>query len=861
MNKFFQAARPFIRGVARHAWLVLVIALALSAVAINFARHLTIDTDLAKLIPSSYPSVQALERLKETVGGESDVSVAIQSPSFDANRAFAEDLIPRALALRPSATSEPYLTHVDYRRDTEFMADNALYFATSAELDSLQVYLEDRLEAARLEANPFFFDLDEFEDEEEPAETEASAADALDEVYRDIVGTEYPISADSVTMVLRFYPSGAQTNIGFIESLYADVERLTAEIGPENYHPEMQITLAGRLLRQSVEVRAITQDVFSSFGVGASAVLLLVIGYFSYKAYRARAGRRISARHVWSTAARIPALATLIGLPLLLSLSWTYGAAYLAFESLNLMTSTLGLVLFGLGIDYGIHFFARYTEERGHGRSVVDAIEETFASTGQAIAVGALTTALALYVLTIADFRGFSEFGFMAGTGILFALVGMLVVMPALIVILERYRLVALDAVHGPTTPHIDRTRRIRFSRPIIGVSVAAVVAAVVMVSAVKFEYQFGRLEPEYEEYEARRDVVREVYHDGNRRNPAYVVVDSPDEVDAVLDAVLRIAEQDTLTPTIGRVESLQERFPMTATARAQRLSKIEEIRALLDDPFLEVEESDDIDRLRRAAQTTEPIELADVPNSLRERYTSKSGEIGNFVIIYPSVGLSDGRQSMAFAEDVGTIVTEDGRTYHAGSTSLVAADMLRLMLKEAPWMVLATLMLVAALMWINFRSIKWATVALIPLLVGILWMLLAMEIFGVMLNFYNLVVLPAVLGIGNDVGVHLVHRYRELGARSMRHVLRTTGEHVTMGSVTTMVGFGGLLLSFHPGLESIGQLAVLGIGATLVAGLVFLPALLQAIEDRQSTRGSEPAEVVTEADEQRARSAEPQLN
>src|SRR5690606_13662584 len=103
----------------------------------------------------------------------------------------------------------------------------------------------------------------------------------------------------------------------------------------------------------------------------------------------------------------------------------------------------------------------------------------------------------------------------------------------------------------------------------------------------------------------------------------------------------------------------------------------------------------------------------------------------------------------------------------------------------------------------------------------------------GVMLNFYNLVVLPAVLGNGNDAGVHLVQRYREEGPKSIRRIMRTTGEHVAMASVTTMVGFGGLLLSFHPGLDSIGQLAVICVGATLLAALTFLPAMLQLLEDR----------------------------
>jgi predicted RND superfamily exporter protein len=156
-------------------------------------------------------------------------------------------------------------------------------------------------------------------------------------------------------------------------------------------------------------------------------------------------------------------------------------------------------------------------------------------------------------------------------------------------------------------------------------------------------------------------------------------------------------------------------------------------------------------------------------------------------------------------------------------------------MRSEAPWMVLATLLIVAALMYLNFTTLRWTLLALLPLIIGVLWMLLLVELFGAALNFYNLIVLPAVLGIGNDAGVHLVHRYREEGKGSIRRVLRSTGEHVAMGSLTTMIGFAGLLLSFHPGLQSIGELAVMGIGATLAAALFFLPALLQWLEERAS--------------------------
>ena len=827
MNRFFERLRPVIRGVISHAFWVLLAAVILTVLSVRLAMNLKIDTDLANLIPPSYPSSQALERLRDTVGGESEASVVIESSSFEANLKFAEALIPRGLALKGEGYDEAYFQRVEFRKDTEFLKDNALYFATPAELDLLDTWLDDKIEQAKLEASPFYFDLDEDEVEAD------SVGEELSSIYNEIVSKEYPISDDSLTMVLRFFPVQASSDVQFIEDAYKDLETEIAALDPSSYGSNMKITTAGRLLRQLIEVQTIQRDVLGSFGSGMMAVLMLVVLYFFYKSYSARAGRSFQPKIFFTEILRMPIMALTIGVPLLMSLSWTFGLAYLTFGQLNLMTSTLGLVLFGLGIDFGIHFYARYSEERASGLSIIDAAERTFASTGQAITIGAMTTALALFVLVLADFRGFSQFGFIAGAGILFALVAMLFVMPALLSLFEKARLLNLNSAAKIATQDVSSAKRFPAARSILVVSSIAIIAAIAMLPRVSFEYRFGELEPSYDEYDARHEIEKKVYSDKRRRNPAYVVVDSADEIQPITNVLNDLIVSDTLSPTINRVESLQDRFPVTTQTQETRLTFLSDLREKLSDPFLDIEENEDMARLKRAASTNRVLAFEEVPEFLRKQFTSKTGELGNFVIIYPSVGLSDGRASIAFSEDVGTIETKDGTVYHAGSTSLVAADMLKLMRREAPWMVFATFAIVLMLMYLNFTTIRWTSLAVLPLVVGVLWMLLAVEFVDVKLNFYNLIVLPAVLGIGNDAGVHIIHRYQEEGPGSIWRVLRSTGEHVAMGSLTTMVGFAGLLLSFHPGLESIGMLAVIGIGATLLAALVFLPALLQWLEDR----------------------------
>jgi len=787
---------------------------------------LRVDADIVTLLPPEYKSVQAIQRLQESVGAETTVDVAIHSPSFDDNLAYAEAFVPAVLAMQRPDGEGPYFTRVDFRRDVRFVSENALYFATFEELDRLEGFLRGQAQQVRSATDPLRVDL--FGASQDSARmARQREGDQLRADLAQLALTEYFLSPDSTTLVVRFYPTGSQTDIAFVEGLYADLDTTIAEVGPARFNAGMEVTAAGRLLRQTIEIQSITNDVRNSFGAGVLAVILAVVLYFLYKSVQARTGGRWVWRIVGAELLRTPITALLLTLPLLMSLSWAGGVAALTFGTLNLMTSTLGLVLFGLGIDYGIHFYARYAEERGRGLDVAEAAEETFVSTGQSIAVSALTTASALFVLQLADFRGFSEFGLIGGMGILFALTSMLVVLPALISIAERTGALNLR-LRGEATVY-EPDPRFPFARTLVIGSVVVTVFCVLAIPRVSFEYNFSNLEPEYDEYYRRAEALEPVFGQSERRNPAYILLDSPESVRAVTEAVKGLAAQDSL---ILAVESLQERFPTDSATTTAKLERLAGIRAVLDDPFLQADTTGQIARLGMAASATRPIPLDSVPAFLTRPFTTKTGEIGNFVIVFPRGNMADGRRSIRFAELIGEVTTPEGGEFYAASTQLVAADMLRLMQEESPKMLGVTFLLVFALVFITFRSPRWTLIAVTPLLVGLAWMLGVMELFGVQLTFYNLVVLPTVLGIGNDGGVHLSHRYQEEGRGSIRRVLRSTGEHVTMGAVTNLIGFGGLLLSTHPGLRSIGVLAVVGIGSTLAATLIFFPALIQVLED-----------------------------
>lgn len=832
MDFILNLLKPVLRLNYRYPGFVIIAALVIAIISGSFALKLSVDTDIANLLPDTHPNVQALERLRDTVGGETEMRVVINSPDFDANVAFADAIIPRSMQLINPRNGEPFFSRYEFRRDTEVLKDYALYLATHNELDELERYLMDEIEDAKLAANPFFVDFeDDFDDDDgEPSYARAAFMDA----YADLIPSEYPVSSDSTSIVLKFFPTGSRSDLSFLRNLFQHYDEFIEEMNPSSFHEDMVVKAGGRLKRHLLEIDSIMNDVLSSFSTGISGVLFMVMLYFFWKIYLSykKGSREEQKKGFFSHIKRVPISLIIIGVPLLVSLTITFAITYFVLGVLNTMTSVLFVILFGLGIDYGIHFYARYLEFRSSGKDAIVAIEHTYMSSGRAIMTSAITTALALFVLIYAEFRGFSEFGFISGLGIILAYLSMMYLLPAFIMLFEKWNFILVNR-NAEGSNYVKKVpKRYPFARTIVAAGFLIVIFVIFNKDKLNFEYNFGVLEPEFPEFVEFSELSGDAVS-SNRRNPAYVVADTDEEIEIILESIRRIIREKGDESTILDVEALQERFPTTEEQEQAKLTRLADIRILLQDPFIADQESDDLDRLRRASQATEPLNFERLPDYLTERFITRDGEIGRFVMIYPSVGLADGRNSIAFKNEIGRIETADGSVFYSASTSLVAASMLDLMIQESFVMVIATFIMILIMMFISFRSFRWTIISMLPLVIGLSWLFFIMIIFDLSFNFYNLVTLPAILGIGNDNGVHLASRYREEGKKSMWNVLSSTGQHISIGSFTTMLGFAGLLFTVHPGLFSIGLLAVIGIGMTLLSAVTFLPALVQVLEDR----------------------------
>src|SRR5262245_15550029 len=140
-------------------------------------------------------------------------------------------------------------------------------------------------------------------------------------------------------------------------------------------------------------------------------------------------------------------------------------------------------------------------------------------------------------------------------------------------------------------------------------------------------------------------------------------------------------------------------------------------------------------------------------------------------------------------------------------------------------WAGLYALGAVLILLWIDFRSLWHSLLAMVPLALGFVQMCGLIGWLDLPLNPANMIVLPLILGIGVDHGVHLVHLWRQ--RRGPFELNDSTATAVLLTAATTTASFGALILARHQGLQSLGQVLTLGVTTCLFSSIGLFPALL----------------------------------
>jgi hypothetical protein len=248
---------------------------------------------------------------------------------------------------------------------------------------------------------------------------------------------------------------------------------------------------------------------------------------------------------------------------------------------------------------------------------------------------------------------------------------------------------------------------------------------------------------------------------------------------------------------------------------------------------------------LRAVADPVGP-NLSDLPKELTDRFVGKNQTYLLKVFAHGNIWNMEQLEKFVHAlEGVDPRITgHPVQTYYAS----------RHMQSSYLWAGLYSLGAVLALLWIDFRSLKHSLLAMVPLAIGFATMCGCLGWLDIPFNPANMIVLPLILGIGVDHGVHLVHLWRQQRGRFVLGDATTVA--VLLTASTTTASFGALILARHQGLQSLGQVLTLGVTTCLAASIVFFPALLcwltrnrpaQEVETAQLPPVSQPIEPVTE--------------
>jgi predicted RND superfamily exporter protein len=87
------------------------------------------------------------------------------------------------------------------------------------------------------------------------------------------------------------------------------------------------------------------------------------------------------------------------------------------------------------------------------------------------------------------------------------------------------------------------------------------------------------------------------------------------------------------------------------------------------------------------------------------------------------------------------------------------------------------------------------------------------------------------VIGVGVTNGIHILNRFAEEQNPSI--LARSTGKAVLLSALTTIAGFGSLVPALHQGIASLGLVMAVGTATCMIAGLTFLPCLLNLLARR----------------------------
>ncbi len=747
------------------ATVVSVVGLVLASVVLVIT-NLGIDSDLLRLLPEETETVVSMRHFDDVGMETRRHSLAVRGDPT-AVRPFYEEL-------ETSLMESGIVRYVLFDVEPDLKKRLGLLQLPRSDLESIRDRLRGALALGRGASNPFvaasLFDLG-------PLTDRFSRLDSGEMLFSD---------GDVSQMVVQ--PSTSADDVAFAREFMALFNQIVADLDPEARGVEV-LWVGGSYRHTAEDYEGVVADMRWTGFLAATFILGLIA--LAFRDFR---------------------VLLLIFLPLTVGTILSFGFAAITVHDLNTFTGFFGAVLIGIGIDFSIHLFSRYREERVVSSSLHQAIVRAWDASGPPCFAAALTTAGGFFALMVADFRGFKEFGFLLGAGVLLCLMSVLIILPLLIGWWEK-----------KPTPYKKKKRRNLRRRPptyrYATLSLALLVLVTVLFGAglknLEVEYDISNLRRHGMSFDEMTDVERKLAQDAY--SPVLVGFDSERELLEAHDMVTDLIESGEL-PDVSRVVS---RYSLIPNDQFDRLAVLREISLMVGHAnyrFLPPTVRNNIESLTTVS--LEPLTLAQLPGELREMVGALDGV--HLLVLMANGNMWDMRRTHALAGGLRALFPD---AQIAGGL-LLSGDIFSMASRDAPMICITAFLFIVLATFVDLRSKRLTLAAVGVLVTGMIWAGSTIALFDVRISLLNVVGIAILLGIGVGIVIHLIHRLREEGPGRVRFVLSTTGWAAGLSALTTALSFAAISMSGGRGIRGLGLLVLIGLISLTIAAFLILPTV-----------------------------------
>ena len=832
------------------------------------AATLRLDLSFFRLLDDSMPEVRRFLGAVDNFGEPVNFFLVVEPPDLTTGKKFIAD-VEKELRTLPMVKSTESRMPVDYiRRYGVWLLPEDKTKELSEGLDAVLPVLEDKEKHPLESLLEIAATADESDASTWPGGAEGryrvhQAVDILNDV---VEGREPEIPEDDELQEFEELLTGD----GYYRD---DLARLMLVIIRTNIDP-MEIRAGMPEYKKMLDVMENVRARYSTVDAGFTG--LYAIGYEDQTSVLARfrvlsVVSLIVMMLIFFYYTRIKSTPVILGVSLVAAVVWTFGISRFTVGYVSLMTLIFGLFLFGLGIDFAIHLVMRYVEARGGNGDPDNAMRTAITRSGPGVVTGGLTTTFAFAVLMLSGFKGGAQLGVTTSVGLLCCLTAMLTIFPALVVIWHRRNPDASTAAMKTQARWIDAYVEAVCKKPVMVLILCGVITAILVPLFPKFKMVYDLDRMIYRDIPARElkqkiekqfktntdfamafaDTIPEVEEKTKRleAKPSIKKVESiadwlPEPTPQRRKAVrlvrrLTRAAKEFRPFTAASFKKMADRLPDPASIadRPKVANVIKYIKDHRDDEsvfkmvrtFEEefIEEAREKLELLENAAPQQPPRIQDLPPQLRDRLIAKDGRYP--LVVYPKRNTMNQDAMKEFKADLHSVCP------NAAGIMMMAELMTTAGMDRLPYLCGLALLLIFIIIYIDFRNLRDTALALLPVTVAGLWTFGLLCLMGAMITMFIGIAFPLVVGIGVDDGVHLIHRMRQQGGpAAVRDAVRLTGRPIFMTTLTTMAGFGILLLTNHNGLIGMGATIVLGVGLCFITSITILPAVLTLIANRK---------------------------